>query len=241
MSVRTRATSLSRATGSKCMSRDSLRRPLPGEGTRIVQTPAGVGGEIAVVDGTTMQLQEIITLRHSDKPDFEMQGRGIPNYLGAVAISPDGQSAWVPSKQDNIKRGSQRDGHGLTLSEHDPSDQLEASTLRQTPRTMRRVSIMTIPALRAPSSMIGSASTCSSLSRPAAKLRSWTHTAAGRCSDSTSVARPRVSRFRLTAARYTSTISWTGLSASSTCLACWTRVSPTCRSSRPCPQSAMKS
>ena len=57
-----------------------------------------------------MSLQDVITLRHSDKPDFEIQGRGIPNYLGAVAISPDGQSAWVPSKQDNVKRGTLRDG-----------------------------------------------------------------------------------------------------------------------------------
>ena len=54
-------------------------------------------------------------MRHSDKPDFENQGRGIPNYLGAVAISPDGQSAWVPSKQDNIKRGTRRDGLGLNF------------------------------------------------------------------------------------------------------------------------------
>jgi mono/diheme cytochrome c family protein len=58
-------------------------------------------------------LTRTITLRHSDKPDFENQGRGIPNYLGAVAISPDGRSAWVPSKQDNVKRGGRRDGQPL--------------------------------------------------------------------------------------------------------------------------------
>ena len=75
----------------------------------------GVGAEIVVVNGPAMSLQEVITLRHSDKPDFESQGRGIPNYLGAVAISPDGQSAWVPSKQDNVKRGTLRDGSGLNF------------------------------------------------------------------------------------------------------------------------------
>ena len=37
------------------------------------------------------------------------QGRGVPNYLGAVVISPDGLSARVPSKQDNIERGELRD------------------------------------------------------------------------------------------------------------------------------------
>jgi YVTN family beta-propeller protein len=88
--------------------------PLPGESTASVQTQ-GAGGEVAVVDAATMSLTNVITLRHSDKPDFELQGRGIPNYLGAVAISPDGKSAWVPSKQDNIKRGKLRDNLDLTF------------------------------------------------------------------------------------------------------------------------------
>jgi len=89
--------------------------PLPGESTGTVQTTTGTGGEIEVVDATNLTLQDTIVLRHSDKPDFENQGRGIPNYLGAVTISPDGQSAWVPSKQDNIKRGTRRDGAGLSF------------------------------------------------------------------------------------------------------------------------------
>jgi YVTN family beta-propeller protein len=89
--------------------------PLPGESTGSVQTPVGVGAEIIVIDAATLAKQDVITLRHSDKPDFAIQGRGIPNYLGAVAISPDGQSARVPSKQDNIKRGVLRDGSGLNF------------------------------------------------------------------------------------------------------------------------------
>ena len=62
-----------------------------------------------------MSVLSTIVLRHSDKPDFENQGRGVPNYLGAVAISPDGRSAWVPSKQDNVKRGTRRDGQPLNF------------------------------------------------------------------------------------------------------------------------------
>jgi len=89
--------------------------PLPGESTAVVQTSNTIGAEIAVINGPAMTLQDTITLRHSDQADFETQGRGIPNYLGAVAISPDGQSAWVPSKQDNLKRGVLRDGFGLNF------------------------------------------------------------------------------------------------------------------------------
>jgi large repetitive protein len=85
---------------------------LPGEGTASVQT-AGRGGEVVAVDAGTLALQGTAVLQHSDRPDTTLQGRGVPNYLGAAVIAPDGVSAWVPSKQDNIKRGSLRDGLNL--------------------------------------------------------------------------------------------------------------------------------
>ncbi len=92
--------------------------PLPGESTAVVQTAVAgqpVGGEVVVVNAPAMSVLSTIVLRHGDKPDFENQGRGIPNYLGAVTISPDGRSAWVPSKQDNVKRGLRRDGQPLNF------------------------------------------------------------------------------------------------------------------------------
>ncbi len=88
----------------------------PGEGTASVQTTLnGVkqGAEVVIVDPSTMTVTRTITLQHSDKPDTTVSGRGVPNYLGAAAISPDGLSAWVPSKQDNIQRGSLRDGRNI--------------------------------------------------------------------------------------------------------------------------------
>ncbi|MFN0040229.1 MAG: PA14 domain-containing protein [Burkholderiales bacterium] len=86
--------------------------PLPGEATAAVLT-AGRGGEVVVVDAVTLAPLTTTMLAHSNKPDNTIQGRGVPNYLGAAVISPDGASAWVPSKQDNVLRGTLRDGQNL--------------------------------------------------------------------------------------------------------------------------------
>ena len=91
--------------------------PLPGESTAAPQTSSGpdlLGGEVVVVDPNAFSVLETIVLQHSERPDAEHSGRGIPNYVGALAISPNGGSAWVPSKQDNIKRGELRDLQYLT-------------------------------------------------------------------------------------------------------------------------------
>jgi YVTN family beta-propeller protein len=88
--------------------------PLPGESTALPQT-AGAGGEVLVLSAGNLALTGSIALAHSDLPDFEIQGSGIPNYLGALALSPDGLTAWVPSKQDNILRGTLRNGANLNF------------------------------------------------------------------------------------------------------------------------------
>lgn len=84
--------------------------PLPGEGTATVAT--GGGGELVVVN-PAMTIERTVVLQQSDKPDSSTQGAGVPNYLAAAAISPDGRSAWVPSKQDNVRRGTLRNGLNL--------------------------------------------------------------------------------------------------------------------------------
>ena len=86
--------------------------PLPGESTLQVNT-AGGGAEVLVVNTASMTLENTIRLAHSDLPDNSVQGSGLPNYLGAPVISPDGTTAWVPSKQDNIARGVARNGQAL--------------------------------------------------------------------------------------------------------------------------------
>ena len=89
---------------------------LPGESTQTVLTELnGVkqGGEVPVLDTATMGILTTAVLQHSDDLDLANSGSGVPNYLGAPAISPDGTSAWVPSKKDNIKRGALRSGGNL--------------------------------------------------------------------------------------------------------------------------------
>ena len=70
-------------------------------------------GEVYEVDASDFTLVRTIELGFDSGPDSESSGRGVPNYLSQVRISPDGKSAWVPSKKDNIARGTGRDGEAL--------------------------------------------------------------------------------------------------------------------------------
>lgn len=92
--------------------------PLPGEATGSVSTVDAngqpVGGQVLEL-GTGGATLRTFVLRHSERTDTEVSGRGIPNYLGAAMASPDGASLWIPSKQDNIKRGRLRDGLDLNF------------------------------------------------------------------------------------------------------------------------------
>ena len=106
------------AAGDRLLVTRFITPALPGEGTASVQTSVGGtprGGELLVLDAATLATRSTVVLQHSERPDTTVGGRGIPNYLGAPVIAPDGRSAWVPSKQDNVKRGTLRDGQNLTF------------------------------------------------------------------------------------------------------------------------------
>ncbi len=72
--------------------------------------PGSEVGEVREVSAATLTLTRTLTLAHDTTPDTESSGRGTPNYLVQMAISPDGQRLWVPSKKDNVDRGLFRDG-----------------------------------------------------------------------------------------------------------------------------------
>lgn len=99
--------------------------PVPGEGTATLNTTER-GGEVVVVNGTAMTIERTILLSVSTQADTPTSARGLPNYLGATALAPDGLTAWVPSKQDNIQRGILRDGLPLN---HDQTVRAIASRI----------------------------------------------------------------------------------------------------------------
>ena len=93
---------------------------LPDEwtGTPIVEAGGQqFGGEALVIDPFSMTVLSTAVLEHSDRGVSEHTGPGVPNYLGPAVISPDGSSAWIPSKQDNILAGALRGGPGMTFDQ----------------------------------------------------------------------------------------------------------------------------
>jgi len=93
---------------------------LPGEDTDAPVVDDGVdiyGGEVLVMDAGSLTINKTIILAYDDQVISEHGGPGIPNYLGPAVIAPDGTSAWIPSKQDNILAGALRGGLGLTFDQ----------------------------------------------------------------------------------------------------------------------------
>ena len=94
--------------------------PLPNEDTQAPIVESGgvqYGGEVLVLDATTLALQDTVVLQHSDRLASEHTGPGVPNYLGPAVVSPDAMSARVGSKQDNILAGALRGGDGMTFDQ----------------------------------------------------------------------------------------------------------------------------
>jgi DNA-binding beta-propeller fold protein YncE len=90
---------------------------LPGESRLVASrfvSPADEG-QVNVIALDSFSLERSVPLRNDPGPDTESTGRGVPNYLFAPAVSPDGTEIWVPSKKDNTGRGQFVDGQPLTF------------------------------------------------------------------------------------------------------------------------------
>jgi len=91
---------------------------ISGDSARILVTrfiSSDTQGEVREVSASSFTVVRTFSLTRDVGPDSTTTGRGVPNYLSSVAISPDGRSAWLPSKKDNIQRGTLRDGNPLTF------------------------------------------------------------------------------------------------------------------------------
>lgn len=91
---------------------------LSGDGTALWVTrfisPDG-HGEVYHLNPTSLEVVKRYDLEEdTTTEDSDVQGRGLPNYLFTVALTPDGSEAWIPGKKDNMSRGVQRDGLALT-------------------------------------------------------------------------------------------------------------------------------
>ena len=65
------------------------------------------------VSAASLSLTDTITFQHQWGVDDRTDGRGVPNYLSSIAITPDGQHAWVTAKKDNSTRGTYFSGINL--------------------------------------------------------------------------------------------------------------------------------
>src|SRR5690606_25995494 len=100
------------ADGGRLLVSRFISPPVLGESTAS-PVMSSASAELRIVSLMAPAVSHVISLSPSERVDSPVQGRGVPNYLGAPAISPDGATAWVPSKQDNVARGAARDGHPL--------------------------------------------------------------------------------------------------------------------------------
>ncbi|HKQ69078.1 MAG TPA: hypothetical protein VJT73_07055, partial [Polyangiaceae bacterium] len=71
-------------------------------------------GEVVEVDGTSFNATKRLPLMlDTTTDDTDQKGRGLPNYLFSVVLTPDGRQAWVPAKKDDIVRGKFRENNPL--------------------------------------------------------------------------------------------------------------------------------
>lgn len=81
--------------------------------TRFI-SPANQG-EVWVVSPDSLTVSRTIPLAFDQTVDTQSSGRGVPNYVSSMVISPDGTQGWVTAKKDNVARGKQRDGQAMTF------------------------------------------------------------------------------------------------------------------------------
>ena len=101
---------------SKLLVSNFVTPPVPGEHTGALQMNLA-SAQVFVVEPNSLSLARTVGLGVNDTPVGESEGPGLPNYLGAAAISFDSKLAYIPSKKDNIDSGFLRGKPGMTFDQ----------------------------------------------------------------------------------------------------------------------------
>jgi YVTN family beta-propeller protein len=111
----TRVSAASRSvTGSLSVGPTPTALAITGDGTKLLVSrfiSGNGGGSVYQVNLGTFTAGTTITLAvDNTTTDTEVAGRGLPNYVAGLALSPNSAQAWYVAKKDNILRGLARDG-----------------------------------------------------------------------------------------------------------------------------------
>jgi hypothetical protein len=75
----------------------------------------GDSAEMFMLRASDLDIIKTIRLAPDLSTDSEFGGKGVANYLNSVTLAPDGRTALIPAKKDNVFRGLQRDGNTLNF------------------------------------------------------------------------------------------------------------------------------
>jgi DNA-binding beta-propeller fold protein YncE/mono/diheme cytochrome c family protein len=78
--------------------------------SRMTRPGAADYGEVWEVGGATFVLTRAFRLEADTAADGKDNGRGVPNNLNSIVISPDGRKAYVPCTKANTQKGMALDG-----------------------------------------------------------------------------------------------------------------------------------
>ncbi len=92
---------------------------IKGDGTALLVSrlvSEGTNGTVWRVDLPAFASAQSVSLAlDTTSPDSGTAGRGLPNYVGALALADDGVNLWYGGKKDNILRGMYREMQPLTF------------------------------------------------------------------------------------------------------------------------------
>lgn len=102
--------------GAKLLISNFVTPLAPGEDTENIDVNQAFA-QVFVASPVTMTLMNTINIPYDQTPVGESIGPGLPNYLGAPAVSFDSTRAYVPSKKDNIDSGQLRAKPGMSFDQ----------------------------------------------------------------------------------------------------------------------------